>query len=78
MFLEGTDQKIQKTTPAEDTQRRSPEPNFLDELKAKTERSFEKDPLSMLSKFCEREGLEFKFSKLAGDGKEKGFTYAFE
>lgn len=78
MFLEGTDKKIQNTMPAEDPQRKSPEPNFLDELKAKTERSFERDPLSMLSKFCEREGLEYKFAKLAGEEKEKGCTYAFE
>ncbi|KAI6177365.1 hypothetical protein M3Y97_00899100 [Aphelenchoides bicaudatus] len=84
LFLDGTDQQAVKAKPAEETQSKSPEPNFLDELKAKTERSFEKDPFSMLSKFCEREGLEFKFTKLAGDEKEKkkekgvGITYAFD
>lgn len=57
---------------------KSPEPNFIDELKAKTERSFEKDPVKILSQFCEREGIEFKLSKLTSDDKEKNYTYAFE
>lgn len=83
LYLEGTDDTLQpKTVVAAEVQYggqpRSPESNFIEELKAKNERSFEKDPIGVLSRYCEREGLEFKLTRLASDKEEKGYSYSFE
>lgn len=76
LFLDGTDEKAKPENP-DTLELKSPEPNFIDELKARTARSFEKDPIGVLSRFCEREGLEFKLSRVTSDDKEI-VAYTFE
>jgi hypothetical protein len=78
LFLDGDDEKSKPEQTNEETIQFKSPTNFIDELKAQTERSFEKDPVGVLSRFCEREGLEFKFSKLTSDEKDKCYRYAFE
>ncbi|KAI6235036.1 hypothetical protein M3Y95_00008900 [Aphelenchoides besseyi] len=74
LFLSGSDET--KSTRKPPTESKS-EGNS-EESQTKSTTSFEKDPMAVLSKYCEREGLEFHFTKVATDEKKGEIAYAFD
>ncbi|KAI6188584.1 hypothetical protein M3Y98_00370200 [Aphelenchoides besseyi] len=74
LFLSGSEETTSIRRPSAELKS---ERNF-EESQSKSTTSFEKDPMAVLSKYCEREGLEFHFSKVATDEKKGEVTYAFD